>query len=72
MDVLQLVAPAGDPKAKQMLNTFFSRDRLKMLAPQATTKENPNILVNYVGGAYASNLIVHNIFSKSYKKYKEI
>ena len=31
---------------------------------------NPNILVNYVGGAYASNLIVHDIFSKSYKKYQ--
>jgi len=31
--------------------------------------ENPNSIVNYTGGTYASNLIVHNIYSKSYKKY---
>ena len=32
--------------------------------------ENPNSLVNYTGGTYASNLIVHDIFSKTFKKYK--
>ena len=32
--------------------------------------ENPNSLVNYTGGTFASNLIVHDIFSKTYKKYK--
>ena len=31
--------------------------------------ENPNSLVNYTAGTYASNLIVHDIFSKSYKKH---
>ena len=32
--------------------------------------ENPNSIVNYTGGTFASNLIVHDIFSKTYKKYK--
>mgnify|MGYP003112881649 FL=1 len=31
--------------------------------------ENANSLTNYTTGVYASNLIVHDIFSKSYKKY---
>jgi len=31
---------------------------------------NPNALTNYTTGVYASNLIVHDIFNKSYKKYK--
>ena len=29
--------------------------------------ENPNSIVNYTGGTFASNLIVHDIFSKTYK-----
>jgi len=32
--------------------------------------ENANSLTNYTTGVYASNLIVHDIFSKSYKKYQ--
>jgi len=32
--------------------------------------ENSNSLVNYTAGVYASNLIVHDIYSKSYKKYQ--
>jgi hypothetical protein len=32
--------------------------------------ENSNSLLNYIGGVYASNLIVHDIYSKSYKKYQ--
>ena len=31
--------------------------------------ENANSLVNYTTGVFASNLIVHDIFSKSYKKH---
>ena len=32
--------------------------------------ENANSLTNYTTGVFASNLIVHDIFSKSYKKYQ--
>ena len=32
--------------------------------------ENANSLTNYTVGVYASNLIVHDIYSKSYKKYQ--
>jgi hypothetical protein len=32
--------------------------------------ENANSLTNYTTGVYASNLIVHDIYSKSYKKYQ--
>jgi hypothetical protein len=32
--------------------------------------ENANTLTNYTVGVYASNLIVHDIFNKSYKKYQ--
>jgi hypothetical protein len=32
--------------------------------------ENSNSLTNYTIGVYASNLIVHDIFSKSHKKYQ--
>ena len=32
--------------------------------------DSGNTLVNYTTGVYASNLIVHDIFSKSYKKYQ--
>jgi len=32
--------------------------------------ENANSLTNYTTGVYASNLIVHDIFSKSYKRYQ--
>jgi len=32
--------------------------------------ENANSLTNYTVGVYASNLIVHDIFNKSYKKYQ--
>jgi hypothetical protein len=31
--------------------------------------QNPNSLVNYTTGVFASNLIVHDIFNKSYKKF---
>ena len=43
--VLQLCAPAGVPKAKKTLTNHCWQTILKLLVPQATTREKSNILI---------------------------